>query len=122
MTSSIDGLALRRIMGRDEWLVPRPFGPDGWQMESRDGTSSVIVSCADHDGHDWVHASIARLAMPTYDDLVTLHAAAWPRGGYAYQVFAPPDRHVNIHARALHLWGRRDGTNALPDFAPYGSI
>jgi hypothetical protein len=38
-------------------------------------------------------------------------------------VFAPPTDHVNIHEYALHLFGRLDGTPALPDFtAGSGSI
>jgi hypothetical protein len=123
MTGSIDGLALRRRMGRDSWLVPLPFGPDGWKMVSRDLTSSIIVSCSDHDDDtEWIHASIARDHTPTYDDLVALHDAVWPRGGYAYQVFVPPEKHVNIHTHALHLWGRRDGANVLPDFGRFGTI
>ena len=42
--------------------------------------------------------------------------------GWAYQVFAPPWAHINIHPNALHLWGRLDGANVLPDFGSWGTI
>ena len=42
--------------------------------------------------------------------------------GFAYQVFAPPTRHVNIHEHALHLWGRVDGKSITPDFGAFGTI
>jgi len=45
----------------------------------------------------------------------------WP-AGYAYQVFAPPSQHVNIHPYALHLWGKVDGSPTLPEFGKYGTI
>lgn len=59
--------------------------------------------------------------MPTYDDLCLLHRAVF-KDGYAYQVFAPPSRHVNIHQYALHLWGRSDGKPVLPEFGCEGTI
>jgi hypothetical protein len=87
---------------------------------------SVIASTAPHPETpdvEWVHASIANRdgRTPTYDELKALHAAVFG-DRWAYQVFAPPGRHVNIHANALHLWGRADGINALPDFGYLGTI
>jgi hypothetical protein len=98
------------------------FGPDGARAVHRDLTCSVIVTRADFDGAEWCHASIARPdRMPSYDDLVDLHR--WVFGaGYAYQCFVPPSDHINIHAHALHLWGRADGARVLPDFGWAGSI
>jgi hypothetical protein len=37
-------------------------------------------------------------------------------------MFAPPAEHVNIHERALHLWGRVDGSPVMPNFGVYGTI
>ena len=123
MSTSIDALHIRRTWGRDQWLPPEPFGPDGWSMLKRDRSASIIVSCATHeDGTEWVHASIARDVIPTYEDLVQLHASVWKHNGWAYQVFAPASDHVNIHEHALHLWGRLDGKPALPNFGAGGSI
>ena len=80
-------------------------------------TTKIIVTCAARDDVvEWVHASISRpVNIPSYADLVMLHAAVFAEG-WAYQVFAPPSVHVNIQARALHLFGRLDGCPVLPDF------
>ena len=121
MSTHIDALRLRAVMGREHWMVPRPYGPDGWHMRSVDliQRASVIVTAADHDdGTWWLHASIARGdRMPTYQDLVRLHRAAFG-DGYAFQAFVPRDEHVNIHEYALHLLGRLDGKRpaCIPDF------
>ncbi len=82
---------------------------------------SVIISCAEHDGVEYLHASIAGDELPSYAELVALHRAVFD-SGYAYQVFAPPAQHVNIHECALHLWGRLDGRPVLPEFGAGGSI
>lgn len=112
----IDPLQIRRLLGRSNWSVPIPFGPGGWAFKRLDGTASIIVTLGDHDGEEWVHASIARpREMPTYGDLKMLHLAVFGTA-WAYQVFAPPTDHVNIHEYALHLFGRLDGKAALPDF------
>lgn len=118
MSSTVNGLRLRQVLGRDQWLPPEPFGPDGWMMLSREGDASVIVSAwTDDNGTRWIHASRTGPGrLPTYDELMDLHRAVWPTG-YSYQVQAPADRHVNIHPHALHLWGRADGAPVLPEFA-----
>lgn len=116
MPRTLDALTIRRELGRSNWSTPTPFGPDGWRLDHLSGEGSVILTVADHGPDDWVHASIAwRDRMPSYEDLKTLHAAVFG-AGWAYQVFAPPSDHVNIHAFALHLFGRLDGKPALPDF------
>lgn len=119
--TTLDPLGIRRRLGKDSWLAPYEFGPDGWIYQSRTEKAGIIVTAADHDGQEWWHASIAREQMPTYDDLCHLHQAVWPTG-WAYQVFAPPDEHINIHSRALHLWGRSDGSAMLPNFGEFGTI
>lgn len=125
--STINALAIRRSLGKKEWAVPRPFGEDGWLVERFDGRARIIVTAspapgAEEDFSDWVHASISRPGMmPTYSDLTALHKAVWP-DGYAYQVFAPPSQHVNIHPYALHIWGKADGSPVLPEFGMFGTI
>lgn len=116
MSGALNALVIRRRLGRALWAAPMRFGPEGWAFENLNGNGSVLVTCADHAGDDWVHASIAwGDHMPTYADLKLLHDAVF-EGGWAYQVFAPPSDHVNIHEHALHLFGRLDGKPALPDF------
>ena len=118
---NIDALAIRRRLGVSRWGVPKRFGDDGWLFTTVvPPHCRIIVTCADHgDDREWVHASICRTddvpAMPTYADLKLLHGAVFG-DGWAYQVFAPPSEHVNIHAYVLHLFGRLDGRPSLPDF------
>lgn len=109
-----------------------PHGPAGFKFVlNRFGDShpsqaphgSVIVSQAEHDGVEWIHASLAwRDYTPTYDQLKILHESVFGRKRTAYQVFAAASDHVNIHEFALHLWGRADGASVLPDFGSEGTI
>ena len=136
MPTSMDPLAIRRRLGHKLWSPPTEFGPDGWRYRSiglvaADEQPSeseyrlvgeILVTCAPQDDDvEWLHASIVRPWMPTYQDLTLLHKGVFG-DGYAYQVFAPPDQHINIHDRALHLFGRFDGKPALPEFGRYGTI
>lgn len=124
MSTHVDILATLKLLGRDQWNVPEPFGPDGWSITSKEDGSSIIVTCSEQDdGQDWIHASIAHADRdPSYAELKRLHLAVWRGRGYAYQVFVPETEHVNIHDHALHLWGRLDGTGLLPTFGTEGSI
>lgn len=110
---------------------PQPFGPSGFKISlyhhargfGQVGYGSVIVTQAEHDGIEWLHASIARAdRMPDYADLVALKAATFGENREAYQVFPPAARHISIHDQALHLWGRADGQPVLPDFGVGGTI
>ena len=116
MTTSVDALRIRSSLGRHRFKAPVPFGPDGWTLTAPDGRTSVIVTVAEHDGAEWVHASIAHGSyLPSYEELKQLHNAVF-RDGWSYQIFAPLSDHVNIHEYALHLWGRLDGNPGLPNF------
>jgi len=123
MPTNINILDVIRVLGKKEWGVPRPFGPDGWQVLRPSDGASVILSVAPFDGEQWVHASFAHQDhTPSYEELALLHKAVFQGKGWAYQVFAPPSGHVNIHPFALHLFGRLDGTNQLPEFGKNGTI
>lgn len=121
----VDGLQLRLILGRKRWGVPEEFGCCGWLVHGiAGGHRSTIRVTGDHhsDSVNWIHASIGQYGhMPTYEDMQLLHRAVF-RKGWAYEVFAPPTDHVNIHNFVRHLWGRADGGRALPDFGRFGTI
>lgn len=124
----ISGLMLRKRLGRQLWAPPVPWGCCGWAVDGiASGHRARILVTADHQtGYaaklQYIHASIAgHHGMPTYDDLKLLHAAVF-NGGWAYQVFAPPADHINIHGRVLHLFGRVDGERMMPDFGRHGTI
>lgn len=122
MPDLVDGLAIRRRLGRAQWGPPTTYGPDGFIYRAKETQGLIIVTGWYEEGVPWLHASISRPTMPTYDDLVHLHHAVWADKGYSHQVFAPAADHVNIHPRALHLWGRADGSAVLPNFARLGTI
>jgi hypothetical protein len=126
-TWTVDRIAIAERLGRTlagKWRWD-PFGPDGVVGDTPDGRSVIITAAETPDDgfYDWIHASVARPdRLPSYHDLVTLKAGVWGDDGFAYQVFASSDRHVSIHNFALHLWGRADGRNVLPDFGAAGTI
>lgn len=126
MAERVDGLAIRRRLGRRDWSVPDPYGPDGFAYNHRTELLRIIVTAGhapDMAEGVWLHASISHgERTPTYEELVLLHRAVWGETGWAYQVFAPTADHVNIHPRALHLWGRPDGSPQLPNFGAFGTI
>lgn len=126
MTSDLNPLLIRKTLGKELWKVPTRFGPNGWIINRKDDSSRVIVSCSDiHDisATEWIHASISHKdRIPDYEDLKLLHKAVF-EDKWAYQLFAPPSSHINIHERVLHLWGRADGKPCMPDFGSLlGSI
>jgi hypothetical protein len=125
----VDKLRLLRILPRRLGLIlesPSAFGICGLDIRLFSGdrcAGSVIVTQAEHDGVEWIHASIAYTSqMPDYEDLATLKDAVFGPARYAYQVFPPASQHVNIHEHALHLWGRADGRPQLPEFGKDGTI
>jgi hypothetical protein len=122
MAELVDALAIRRRLGRARWGAPTVYGPDGFIYRAKETQGLVIVTGWYEDGVPWLHASISRPTMPTYGDLAHLHYAVWAGNGYSHQVFAPEADHVNIHPRALHLWGKADGSLVLPNFARLGTI
>ncbi len=113
---------LERTLGGG-WRQPLPFGPAGFTLYYRRMRLGVIVTQAAYDDVEWIHASIAHDDRdPSYAELVALHQAVFGPDRFAFQVFAPRSVHVNIHAHALHLWGRADGQTVLPPFGAEGTI
>lgn len=132
--ADVNVLDVRRRLGRQEWGVPFELAilglDDGgtWVVPHRTEPMRVLISHGavdervDASSEPWIHASIAHTdRMPSYDELQAMHRAIWPNG-WAYQLFAPPAAHVNIHQYALHLFGRPDGRALLPNFGALGSI
>ena len=123
-----DYLDAREISARlPGWLKPEPFGDDGWSFEGPAGQQKRIFVTLDQESDPdnwWIHASISysrNWRIPSYSDLKQMHAAVFG-DGFAYQCFVPPSKHISITNNVLHLWGRYDGTNVLPDFGRMGTI
>jgi hypothetical protein len=121
----VNGLHLRRDLGRKQWAPAEEFGCCGWIIHGvAGGYRSTVRVSGDHqsDSVNWIHASIGQYGhMPSYEDLQLLHRAVF-RDGWAYEVFAPSTDHINIHSFVRHLFGRADGARALPDFGRFGTI
>jgi len=84
---------------------------------SLSGLCVVETIAPELDGHDWHHVSLSYAdRLPSYADMQMVKRVFMGGAVEAYQVFPPASRHVNIHPYCLHLWARRDGTAALPDF------
>lgn len=120
--TTVDPLKIRKALSRITWGAPAQFGPDGWMFDNNLENGRIIVTASTFDDDtEYLHASMAfKERVPTYEELAMMHRAIFP--GYAYQVFAPAGDHVNIHANALHLWGRVDGKPSMPEFGSMGTI
>ncbi len=105
-----------RLLTQRRWRR-REHGVDGELWWDAKNQRSVIWSIALVDGVHWMQASLARRDhIPDYTELCELHTL-FMGSRFAVQQFVPPDEHVNIHPRALHLWARADGHRLLPDFS-----
>jgi hypothetical protein len=80
----------------------------------------------EQDGEFWLHVSVSRdndlpiTVRPSYQDLATVKAVFVGQERYAYSVWPPTDKHVNIHTGVLHLWSPVTGHErgqALPEFS-----
>lgn len=95
----VDPLAIRRRLGRHAWRAPVQLAAEQWGFAHQRGDGSVIVSVGpidDVDGGLWRHASMTREGrVSSYEDLCLLHRAVFA-DGWAYQVFAPQQAHVNF--------------------------
>jgi len=123
----VNGLRLRKALGRHSWQAAIGHGCCGWRIDAVDAGTRIIVTGDHASGHaegvNWIHASISHPdEMPEYEDLKMLHRAVFGPDRWSYQVFAPEAEHVNIHAHVLHLFGRADGRPALPNFGRFGTI
>ncbi len=102
-------------------LVRKTIDGAAYRRES-DGLQVIASHTVELDGFEWWHVSLSRKSrIPTYDDMALVKRLFLGDAAYAYQVFPPIDRHVNIHPYCLHLFAREDGFQALPDFTRGGS-
>ncbi len=97
------------------WDVIRKWG-EGWAL--RKGGLRVIVDCETKaDGHEWIHVSCSRKNWtPTHAHMCEVKAD-FIGDRYAYAVYPPEAKYLNIHAYCLHLWARADGLPVLPEFS-----
>jgi hypothetical protein len=119
-----------------EWHFLDMFGPAGYRFINRTTKLRVIISVGKfkigqklkleelltdptlrESGNEWIHISLSRKdRMPDWKDLVTARQGFLEPTAYAYLVFPPEDKYVNIHKTCLHIYSRLDGLPELPDF------
>lgn len=105
------------------------FPPNGWRIVGRWGYGytlqngsglRAIIDCAmKEDGQFWVHVSVSRASRtPSHEDMAAVKRD-FLGDRYAYSVWPPAEKYVNIHAHCLHLWARADVCNGrvLPEFS-----
>lgn len=103
------------------WSIYQNWGPDGIIYLCSNGLR-VIASGSDFDGRDWLHVSFSRKdRIPSYEDTKLVKEIFIGNTKYAYQVFPPVDKHINIHSNTLHLWVPIDENNPFPDFTMGGN-
>lgn len=112
--------------GGELFSVPYPpsqwhfqdFWGDGHSFVHRSGLRLLIDCEKKEDGKKWVHVSVSRKHWnPSHDDMC-LVKRDFIGDRYAYAVFPPSDKYVNIHSHCLHLWALAEGDGrALPEFS-----
>jgi len=101
--------------------------PPGWNiMEARsDGCAywnpsrrmSVIRSTENWGGKNWIHVSLAaRKIKIQMDDVFDIKKLFIGENEYAFMVYPPNDKHVNIHGNCFHLFHCLDG-HPFPEFS-----
>ena len=102
------------------WYVIKPWG-SGFTCGQDGGGLRVIVDCeTKEDGREWLHVSVSRARWtPSHEDMALVKRDFIGDRRYAYSVWAPVDKHVNIHAHCLHLWSMMDSEDGkvLPEFS-----
>jgi hypothetical protein len=104
-----------------DWQIMQPWG-DGNAYRNRNGLRVIVTTADFPDGREWMHISLSRVdRLPNYDDLKHAKETFAGNHRYAYQVFPPADKHVNLHEFCLHLWVPLTGDAPLPDFTRGGN-
>lgn len=104
-----------RLSADPRWLRLQ-VGEDGecWQ---RMGLRVIWSVATELDGRLWLHVSASRMdRLPSYGDMTMVKRIFVGAHRMAYSLWVPEAEHVNIHARALHLWHPMSGPLPLPDF------
>lgn len=97
-----------------EWVL-------GWALRQKNGGLRVVIDCAQKsDGNTWIHVSASRKDWtPSHADMAQVKHDFIGDDRYAYSVWPPIEKYVNIHPHCLHLWARQDGHTGqvLPEFS-----
>ena len=105
-----------------------PYPPDDWHFIDYWERGHVfrhkcglclIIDCEEKtDGKRWVHVSVSRKDWdPSHLDMMRAKLD-FLGDHYAYSVYPPDEKYVNVHKHCLHLWALAEGDGrALPEFS-----
>lgn len=85
-------------------------GPDGLTFII--GQIRVIVST----GEGWDHVSVSLAhRCPRYEEMKMVKRLCFKPDEWAFELHAPPSKHISIHPYVLHLWRPQNVPIPLPD-------
>lgn len=117
---AIHSQAIESAAGLRGWQLAAD-GVDGqaWRLQGLQVIWSLAIEL---DERIWLHVSASRPnRLPSYEEMAEIKAIFIGGNHYAYSVWPPKAKHVNIHDYALHLWSPIDGEQPLPDFTRGGN-
>ena len=100
------------------WIFLQFWG-SGHAFQHRCGLRLLIDCSMKDDNQWWVHISVSRRAQtPDHEDMAMVKSHFLGER-YAYSVWPPLDKYVNIHANCLHIWALVDKGDGriLPEFS-----
>lgn len=78
---------------------------DGARYRRKDGLFVIVSAAIEDDGYPWLHVSLSRKKqLPAWEEIKYVKELFIGKDKYAYQIFPPTDKFVNIHPFVLHLW------------------
>jgi hypothetical protein len=97
------------------WTILQPCGSG---LALKKGELLVIIDCSiKQDGNCYIHVSVSRPnRTPNHEEMKAVKND-FLGDRYAYSVWPPANKYVNIHKHCLHLWARVDGQPVLPEFS-----
>jgi len=100
------------------WRILQPWGL-GYALQHQSGLRAIIDCSQKEDDRWWVHVSVSRKSRcPSHDEMCMVKRD-FIGDRYAYAVYPPAQKYVNIHAYCLHLWALVDELQGrvLPEFS-----
>jgi hypothetical protein len=75
------------------------------------GHLAVVLST----GLGWDHVSVScRDRVPRYSEMKAVKLLCFKVDEWAYELHAPPRKHINVHPNVLHLWRPHEGHIPIP--------
>lgn len=99
------------------WKVERELNDGAWYRNKPAGIMVIVSGAIEKDERRWLHVSVSRPdRIPSHLDMASIKDAFIGPEVYAYAVYPPRSKYVNLHPTCLHLWACLDGPR-LPEFS-----